>query len=119
MAEKPTSSSTMYTTFGAPSGALGAWKGDQSGSESRMSTLIVPLNPFATMSLPDKCSHYPTEGRRLARGGAPPPFGSGSTKLGANEHDLLLAPQAIPATNVRHSTSCASRSRRPVVNRGA
>src|SRR3954469_3813741 len=31
-------------TFGAPSGALGGSKGDQSGTESRMSTLILPLN---------------------------------------------------------------------------
>src|SRR4029077_2782483 len=44
MAEKPTSSSTMYTTFGAPTGALAGSNGDQSGSESRMSTLIDPRN---------------------------------------------------------------------------
>src|SRR3954451_20107748 len=44
IAEKPTSSSTMYTTLGAPSGAFGGSNGDQSGTESRMSTLIVPLN---------------------------------------------------------------------------
>ncbi len=31
-------------TFGAPSGAVGATNGDQSSTESRMSTLIVPLN---------------------------------------------------------------------------
>src|SRR6478609_3062414 len=34
----------MYTTLGAPSGALGGSNGAQSGSESRISTLIVPLN---------------------------------------------------------------------------
>src|SRR3954447_16755484 len=34
----------MYTTFGAPSGAFGGSNGDQSGTESRMSTLILPLN---------------------------------------------------------------------------
>src|SRR5215468_10160486 len=34
----------MYTTLGAPSGALGGSKGAQSGTESRMSTLMVPLN---------------------------------------------------------------------------
>src|SRR5215469_2316265 len=44
MAENPTSSSTMYTTLGAPSGALGGSNGAQSGTESRISTLIVPLN---------------------------------------------------------------------------
>src|SRR5580704_3780352 len=44
MAENPTSSSTTYTTFGAPSGALGGSNGVQSGTESRISTLIVPLN---------------------------------------------------------------------------
>ena len=41
----------MYTTFGAPSGALGGSNGDQSGSESRMSTLIVPLNGSAIEGL--------------------------------------------------------------------
>src|SRR5215470_4330996 len=39
----------MYTTFGAPSGALGGSNGVQSGSESRMSTLIVPLKGSPTM----------------------------------------------------------------------
>src|SRR5437879_6984936 len=34
----------MYRTFGAPSGAFGASNGAQSGTESRMSTLITPLN---------------------------------------------------------------------------
>src|ERR1022692_3813024 len=34
----------MYTTLGAPSGAFGGSNGVQSGTESRMSTLIVPLN---------------------------------------------------------------------------
>ena len=48
MAEKPTSSSTIYTTFGAPSGAFGGSNGDQSGTESRISTLIVPLNGSLT-----------------------------------------------------------------------
>ena len=44
IAEKPTSSSTMYRTFGEPSGATGCVYGSQSGTESRMSMLIVPLN---------------------------------------------------------------------------
>src|SRR3954463_16552997 len=44
IAEKPTSSSTAYTTFGAPSGAFGGSNGDQSGTESRMAMLISPLN---------------------------------------------------------------------------
>src|SRR3954447_8068689 len=44
IAENPRSSSTAYTTFGAPSGAFGGSNGDQSGTESRMSTLILPLN---------------------------------------------------------------------------
>src|SRR5215471_19569607 len=44
IAEKPTSSRTMYSTFGAPSGAIGCVYGSQSGTESRMSVLIVPRN---------------------------------------------------------------------------
>src|ERR1700730_10895267 len=49
MAENPTSSSTTYTTRGAPSGALGGSNGVQSGTESLMSTLIVPLNGSLTL----------------------------------------------------------------------
>src|SRR3954451_9846352 len=52
IAENPTSSSTAYTTFGAPSGALGGSNGDQSGTESRMSTLILPLNALLIMPFP-------------------------------------------------------------------
>src|SRR5580698_129609 len=37
----------MYTTLGAPAGAWGGSNGVQSGAESRMSTLIVPLNGLA------------------------------------------------------------------------
>src|SRR6266550_1809232 len=48
MAENPTSSSTIYTTFGAPSGAFGGSNGAQSGTESLISTLIVPLNGSLT-----------------------------------------------------------------------
>src|SRR3954453_2775200 len=44
IAEKPTSSRTMYRTFGAPSGAAGWRDGSQSGTESRSSTSILPLN---------------------------------------------------------------------------
>jgi hypothetical protein len=53
MAEKPTSSSTMYTTLGAPCGATGCRYGAQSGTESRTSTLITPWNdlPMASTSL--------------------------------------------------------------------
>ena len=41
----------MYTTFGAPSGALGGSNGVQSGTESRISTLIVPLKGSPTTHL--------------------------------------------------------------------
>src|SRR4029077_20533095 len=41
----------MYTTLGAPSGARGGSNGDQSSSESRMSTLTVPLNCWPTREL--------------------------------------------------------------------
>src|SRR3954466_8175729 len=51
IAENPTSSSTAYTTFGAPSGAFAGSNGDQSGTESRMSTLILPLNGLLTTRL--------------------------------------------------------------------
>ena len=38
----PVSSQTMYSTLGAPSGAVGAAYGPQSGSESLMSSSILP-----------------------------------------------------------------------------
>src|SRR6266568_312796 len=42
----------MYTTFGAPSGAVGGSNGDQSGTESLISTLTVPLNCSLTFAAP-------------------------------------------------------------------
>jgi hypothetical protein len=44
----PVSSHTRYSTLGAPSGAVGAAYGPQSGSESRMSSSILPLNSVST-----------------------------------------------------------------------
>ena len=52
MAENPTSSSTMYTTLGAPWGATGWRYGAQSGTESRTSTLITPSNDLPIASTP-------------------------------------------------------------------
>ena len=44
-AEKPAvAEHDVHTTLGAPSGALGGSKGAQSGTESLMSTLLVPVN---------------------------------------------------------------------------
>src|SRR5580765_2554971 len=42
----------MKTTLAAPGGAFGGSNGAQSGSESRMSTLIVPLNGSPIRILP-------------------------------------------------------------------
>jgi hypothetical protein len=47
-AAKPASSHTMYTTLAEPSGAWGGRYGAQSGSESRTSRLVTPLNPAGT-----------------------------------------------------------------------
>ncbi len=51
IAENPTSSSTMYTTLGEPSGAIGCRYGSQSGTESLMSMLMVPLNGVVMVHL--------------------------------------------------------------------
>src|SRR5229473_3503437 len=84
MAEKPTSSSTMYTTFGAPSGAFGGSNGDQSGTESRISTLIVPLNGWLTvLSLPEVPD--PPVPRRAALGH---PGGAGGQRQAQGHHQL-------------------------------
>jgi hypothetical protein len=47
IAEYPTLSSTMYSTFGVPSGAIGCVYGSQSGTACVTSTLITPRNGFA------------------------------------------------------------------------
>src|SRR5262245_32976466 len=52
IAEKPTSSRTMSSTLGAPSGAFGCSYGPQSGTESLMSMLIVPLNGLVMSASP-------------------------------------------------------------------
>ncbi len=41
----------MKRTFGAPSGAFGGRYGVQSGTESRMSRLILALAPLVTVVL--------------------------------------------------------------------
>src|SRR5437773_1949336 len=52
MAAKPTSSQTMKSTLGAPSGAVGCKYGSQSGLESRISRLTTPLNGLVTVRSP-------------------------------------------------------------------
>src|SRR5450631_2614958 len=44
----------MYTTLGAPSGACGGANGAQSSTESRMSTLTLPLNGTLTAPPSDR-----------------------------------------------------------------
>src|SRR5512132_3814399 len=58
MAEKPTSSNTMYMTLGAPSGATGWRYGSQSGVESRSSMLMMPLNDFVMPFPPQRKSPF-------------------------------------------------------------
>ena len=60
-------------TFGAPSGALGGSNGPQSGTESRMSTLIWPLNgsgttPSSDWLLARHLTGLASPTRRLPRG---------------------------------------------------
>ena len=62
MALKPTSSRTTYRTLGAPAGAIGWVYGAQSGVESLMSMLTVPLNGFATSGSSFAWPHRPPDG---------------------------------------------------------
>src|SRR4051794_19062260 len=55
----------MYRTFGAPSGAEGCVYGSQSGVESLMSMLIVPLNGLGMVVLSNGCGGRPDAVRRL------------------------------------------------------
>src|SRR5208283_3245485 len=74
-AEKPTSSRTMRTTFGAPAGAFGGSNGLQSGTESRISMLITPWNGLviaaASLVEPVKCprGHPPPGSHNRTAGG--------------------------------------------------
>src|SRR5262245_43815826 len=84
----------MYTTFGAPSGALGGSNGVQSGTESLMSTLMVPLNALLIDSVsPSACSvpalepHAPSPGHR----------GSAAEQLGLGGGELLVGQRALLA----------------------
>src|SRR5262249_34869153 len=106
----------MYTTFGAPSGALGGSNGVQSGTESLMSTLMVPLNALLIDSVsPSACSvpalepHAPSPGRR----------GSAAEQLGLGGGELLVGQRALLAQFVElielieHGRSlCRARLRR-------
>src|SRR5215468_8859175 len=90
MAENPTSSSTTYTTFGAPSGALGGSNGVQSGTESLMSTLMVPLNASLIGPVSARESRCRPGGLRPRRGGR-----SATEQLGLGRGELLVGQRAL------------------------
>src|SRR6516164_5828704 len=100
MAENPTSSSTMYTTLGAPSGAFGGSNGVQSGTESRMSTLMVPLNalligpppPFGILGAGPGVAHV-----LPARLGSAGRLGSAAEQLGLGGGEFLVGQRALLA----------------------
>src|SRR5215467_15976292 len=94
MAENPTSSSTMYTTFGAPSGALGGSKGAQSGTESLMSTLMVPRNGLPIPMLPVSVISRGTPAR-TGRPGDPGHPGSAAEQFGLGGRELRVAQRAL------------------------
>src|SRR5487761_1447124 len=100
MAEKPTSSSTMYTTFAAPSGALGGSNGDQSGTESRMSMLIVPLNGSLTCRpslnlLTCVYSSWRVIPAQRAPGGRAASLNSGAEQLRLGGGELVVGQRAL------------------------
>src|SRR4051795_8150148 len=57
----------MYRTFGEPSGADGCVYGSQSGLESLMSMLIVPLNGLRMVVLSNRCGARAGAGATLGR----------------------------------------------------
>src|SRR5262249_15138024 len=93
MAENPTSSSTMYTTLGAPSGALGGSNGAQSGTESLMSTLMVPRNGLPIPLLPVRRSTWLPA--RTGRPGLPGHPGSAAEQFGLGGRELRVAQRAL------------------------
>src|SRR5450755_2253231 len=102
MAEKPTSSSTTYTTFGAPSGAFGGSNGVQSGTESRISTLIVPLNGSLILQSSHPSAHVIRllacqESSRLVGTIVISPFAHGHV-IELHSHDMIPELVARPAS---------------------
>src|SRR5215469_1177275 len=93
MAENPTSSSTTYTTFGAPSGAVGGSKGVQSGTESLMSTLMVPLNALLIEPVSRPAFPVPVVVPLCPRRG----LGSATEQLGLGGGEFLVAQRALLA----------------------
>src|SRR5215475_10280624 len=83
----------MYTTLGAPSGALGGSKGAQSGTESRMSTLMVPLN---ALLIGPPVSVRPSSVPVLVLLPAARP-GSAAEQLGLGGGELLVGQRALLA----------------------
>src|SRR5215472_15837242 len=94
MAENPTSSSTMYTTLGAPSGALGGSNGAQSGTESLMSTLMVPRNGLPIALFPRSANFCGTSAR-TGRPGLPGHPGSAAEQFGLGGRELRVAQRAL------------------------
>src|SRR5215472_6193564 len=94
MAENPTSSSTMYTTLGAPSGALGGSNGAQSGTESLMSTLMVPRNGLPIALFPRSANFCGTSAR-TGRPGLPGHPGSAAEQFGLGGRELRVAQCAL------------------------
>jgi len=93
MAENPTSSSTMYTTLGAPSGAVGGSKGAQSGTESLMSTLMVPWNALLIRPVSvRRFAWYPGPNRAP---GSSPGTGSAAEQFGLGGGELRVAQRAL------------------------
>src|SRR5215472_18127885 len=84
----------MYTTLGAPSGAFGGSKGVQSGTESRMSTLMVPLNALL-IGPPASVRHSRCRSWCAPRSRRAP--GSAAEQLGLGGGELLVGQRALLA----------------------
>jgi hypothetical protein len=68
IAENPTSSRTTYNTLGAPWGAVGCRYGSQSGVESLMSMLTVPLNGLPMKNSSRTADRYEAGPRSVSLG---------------------------------------------------
>src|SRR6516165_833072 len=107
----------MQTTLGAPSGALGGSNGDQSGTESLMSTLTVPLNalPIFPRSVRWVCVVARPEPGARDHPGHP---GSAAEQFGLGRGELLVGQRTLRVQFgelielVEHGRSCRSRLRR-------
>src|ERR1700750_2485760 len=103
----------MYTTLGAPSGAFGASNGDQSGTESRMSTLMIPWNALLMLEGPRwlRTHHGVAAGAPVPSRRSQSPSGAASSLSG--DHPIIGPPHRRTTERDKRWRRCSGGPRSP------